>query len=263
MASEVRPGTEYEISLMRESNYRLQKVFAALEDMIEPGVSTWELNCAADQIIRDLGGVPNFFNYEGYPASICTSLNEQVVHGIPDSKTVLQEGDIISIDAGLIYDGFHSDAARTWAVGRISGDARRLIDVTEQCFFEGMKFALAGNHLNDVSSAIGDYAEQAGFGVVRELCGHGIGAAMHQDPMIMNFRQNEPGLVLEPGMTLAVEPMITAGGPNIRWLDDGWTVVTLDRSLAAHYENTILITDGRPEVLTMTEEEKARHPEVI
>jgi methionyl aminopeptidase len=258
----VRPKTPYELNLMRESNNRLKIVFEELSKMIKPGVTTWDLNREADRIIRSLGGVPNFFNYEGYPASICTSLNDQVVHGIPDGNTVLKEGDIISIDAGLIYDGFHSDAARTYAVGRISGDAERLIDVTEQSFFEGMKFAVAGNHLNDVSAAIGDYAEENGFGVVRELCGHGIGSSMHEDPMIMNFRQNEPGILLEPGMTLAVEPMITAGKRDVEWQDDGWGVVTADHSLAAHYENTILITEAKPEVLTMTNEEKRRHPEV-
>ncbi|MEE8885984.1 MAG: type I methionyl aminopeptidase [Eubacteriales bacterium] len=258
----VRPKTPYELNLMRESNNRLKIVFEELSKMIKPGVTTWDLNREADRIIRSLGGVPNFFNYEGYPASICTSLNDQVVHGIPDGNTVLKEGDIISIDAGLIYDGFHSDAARTYAVGRISGDAERLIDVTEQSFFEGMKFAVAGNHLNDVSAAIGDYAEENGFGVVRELCGHGIGSSMHEDPMIMNFRQNEPGILLEPGMALAVEPMITAGKRDVEWQDDGWGVVTADHSLAAHYENTILITEAKPEVLTMTNEEKRRHPEV-
>ena len=258
----VRPRTAYEIKCMRVSNHLLQLVFSDLEQMIAPGVTTAELNLEADRMIRSLGGVPNFFNYEGYPASICTSVNDQVVHGIPDVNCVLQEGDIISIDAGLIYDGFHSDAARTYGVGRISGDARRLIDVTEQCFFEGMKYAVAGNNLNDVSSAIGDYAEQRGFGVVRDLCGHGIGAAMHEEPDVMNFRQTDPGILLEAGMTLAVEPMITAGSREVQWEDDGWTVTTVDRSLAAHYENTILITDGKPEVLTMTEAEKKLHPEV-
>lgn len=258
----VRPRTPYEIRCMRVSNHLLRIVFGSLEEMIAPGVTTAELNLEADRLIRSLGGVPNFFNYEGYPASICTSVNDQVVHGIPDVKCVLKEGDIISIDAGLIYDGFHSDAARTYAVGRISGEARRLIDVTEQCFFEGMKYAVAGNNLNDVSSAIGDYAEQQGFGVVRDLCGHGIGARMHEEPDIMNFRQTDPGILLEAGMTLAVEPMITAGSREVQWEDDGWTVTTVDGSLASHYENTILITDGRPEVLTMTEAEKQLHPEV-
>ena len=258
----VRPRTAYEIQCMRVSNHLLREVFADLEQMIAPGVTTAELNLEADRLIRSLGGVPNFFNYEGYPASICTSVNDQVVHGIPDVSCVLQEGDIISIDAGLIYDGFHSDAARTYGVGRISGDARRLIDATEQCFFEGMKFAVAGNNLNDVSAAIGDYAEQHGFGVIRELCGHGIGGLMHEEPDVLNFRNPGPGLILEAGMTLAVEPMITAGSREVKWADDGWTASTVDGSLASHYENTILITEGKPEVLTMTDEEKNCHPEV-
>ena len=175
-----------------------------------------------------------------------------MVHGIPSKKHILKEGDIVSLDVGLIYKGFHSDAARTHAVGQISPDAQKLIDVTRQCFFEGIKYAKAGCHLYEISAAIGAYAESFGYGVVRDLVGHGIGTAMHEDPQIPNFAQKRRGIRLMPGMTLAIEPMINIGRPDVCWLDDDWTVVTEDGSLSAHYENTILITDGEPEILTLT-----------
>jgi methionyl aminopeptidase len=182
-------------------------------------------------------------------------VNEEVVHGIPSEKKILQEGDIISLDMGLIYDGYHSDAARTCAVGEISPEAQKLIDVTRQSFFEGMKFAKAGCHLHEISAAIGNYCESFGYGVVRDLVGHGIGTKLHEDPQIPNYAQKNKGICLQPGMTLAVEPMITAGTYKVRWLDDNWTVVTADGSLAAHYENTILITEGEPEILTLSAQE--------
>ena len=195
---------------------------------------------------------PEFLHYNGYPASICVSVNDEVVHGIPSKKRILREGDIVSLDAGLIYKGYHSDAARTHAVGKISPEAQKLIDVTRQSFFEGIKMAKAGNHLYDISAAIGNYAESFGYGVVRDLVGHGIGTSLHEDPQIPNFAQKRRGIRLVPGMTLAIEPMITMGRPEVCWLDDDWTVVTEDESLAAHYENTILITEGEPEILTFT-----------
>ena len=244
-----------EIKAMRKSNRLLQDVFAGLREMIRPGVSTWEINEAGEKLIRDLGGVPNFLNYSGYPASVCTSINEEVVHGIPSRERILREGDIISLDAGLIYDGYHSDAARTYAVGEISREARDLIDVTRQSFFEGIRYARAGLHLNDICTDIGAYAESKGYGVIRDLCGHGIGREMHEDPQIPNFAQKTRGIRLQPGMTLAIEPMISTGSYEVEWLDDGWTVVTKDRSLAAHYENTILITEGEPEILTLSSNE--------
>ena len=244
-----------EIKAMRKSNRLLQDVFAGLREMIRPGVSTWEINEAGEKLIRDLGGVPNFLNYSGYPASVCTSINEEVVHGIPSRERILREGDIISLDAGLIYDGYHSDAARTYAVGEISSEARDLIDVTRQSFFEGIRYARAGLHLNDICTAIGAYAESKGYGVIRDLCGHGIGREMHEDPQSPNFAQKTRGIRLQPGMTLAIEPMISTGSYEVEWLDDGWTVVTKDRSLAAHYENTILITEGEPEILTLSSNE--------
>ena len=245
-----------DIEQMRESCRLLEKVFLHLEEMIEPGVTTWEINREGEKMIRACGGIPNFLNYNGYPASICTSVNDEVVHGIPSRDRVLKEGDIISLDAGLIWKGYHSDMARTIGVGTISPEAQRLIDVTRQSFFEGMKYASAGHHLHEISEAIGSYAESCGCGVVKELCGHGIGTSLHEDPMIPNYAVKSRGIRLLPRMTLAVEPMLTAGGPEVRWLADKWTVVTADHSLAAHYENTIVITEGEPEILTLTGQER-------
>ena len=179
-------------------------------------------------------------------------MNDEVVHGIPNSRKVLQEGDIVSLDAGLIYKGYHSDAARTYAVGAVSKEAQQLMDVTKQSFFEGIKYARPGYHLNDISTAIGAYAEKFGYGVVRDLVGHGIGTHLHEDPQIPNFRQKRRGIRLVPGMTLAIEPMINIGRADVEWMDDDWTVVTQDGSLSAHYENTVLITEGEPEILTLT-----------
>ena len=244
--------TAREIDLMREAGRLLEKVHNELAKVIRPGISTWEIDHIGEKLIRDLGCIPSFLNYQGYPASICVSVNDEVVHGIPSKKHILKEGDIVSLDVGLIYKGFHSDAARTHAVGQISPDAQKLIDVTRQCFFEGIKYAKAGCHLYEISAAIGAYAESFGYGVVRDLVGHGIGTAMHEDPQIPNFAQKRRGIRLMPGMTLAIEPMINIGRPDVCWLDDDWTVVTEDGSLSAHYENTVLITDGEPEILTLT-----------
>lgn len=237
---------------MRESCHLLEKVHDELSQAIRPGISTWEIDHLGEEMIRSFGCTPNFLHYNGYPASICVSVNDEVVHGIPSKKRILREGDIVSLDAGLIYKGYHSDAARTHAVGEISPEAQKLIDVTRQSFFEGIKMAKAGNHLYDISAAIGNYAESFGYGVVRDLVGHGIGTSLHEDPQIPNFAQKRRGIRLVPGMTLAIEPMITMGRPEVCWLDDDWTVVTEDESLAAHYENTILITEGEPEILTFT-----------
>ena len=203
-------------------------------------------------MIRELGCVPNFLHYNGYPASICVSVNDEVVHGIPKKERILKEGDIVSLDAGLIYEGYHSDAARTYGVGKISPEAQKLIDVTKQSFFEGIKYARAGHHLHEISAAIGNYAESFGYGVVYDLVGHGIGTHLHEDPQIPNFACKSRGIRLQPGMTLAIEPMINQGTADVCWLDDDWTVVSEDGSLSAHYENTVLITDGEPELLTLT-----------
>ena len=241
-----------EIELMREAGRLLEIVHKELEEAIRPGISTWELDHLGEKTIRSLGCIPNFLNYNGYPASFCISVNDEVVHSIPNKRKILHEGDIVSIDAGLIYKGMHSDAARTHAVGQISQEAQKLIDVTRQSFFEGIKKATAGNHLFDISNAIADYVEPYGYGIVEELVGHGIGHALHEDPQIPNFRQKRKGIRLMAGMTLAVEPMINIGRPDVEWLDDDWTVVTEDGSLSAHYENTILINEeGEPDILTL------------
>ena len=244
--------TAREIELMREAGRLLEKVHNELAEFIRPGISTLDIDRFGEKLIRSLGCTPNFLNYNGYPASICVSVNDEVVHGIPKKDRILQEGDIVSLDAGLIYKGYHSDAARTHAVGRISPEAQQLIDVTRQSFFEGIKYAKAGNHLHDISAAIGNYAQQFGYGVVRDLVGHGIGTHLHEDPQIPNFPQKRRGIRLVPGMTLAIEPMINQGRADAEWLNDDWTVVTQDGSLSAHYENTVLITEGEPEILTLT-----------
>ena len=243
--------TAREIELMREAGRLLEKVHDELAEFIRPGISTLDIDRFGEKLIRNFG-CPNFLNYNGYPASICVSVNDEVVHGIPKKNRILQEGDIVSLDAGLIYKGYHSDAARTHAVGQISPEARQLIDVTRQSFFEGIKYAKAGNHLHDISAAIGNYAQRFGYGVVRDLVGHGIGTHLHEDPQIPNFAQKRRGVRLIPGMTLAIEPMINQGRADVEWLNDDWTVVTQDGSLSAHYENTILITEGEPEILTLT-----------
>ena len=244
--------SEREIELMAEAGKILERVHNELEKALHPGMSTKDIDTLGEKIIRSYGCIPSFLNYNGYPASICVSVNQEVVHGIPDKHRIIHEGDIVSLDAGVIYKGYHSDAARTHAVGEVSEEAKKLIQVTKECFFEGIKYAKAGNHLFDISGAIGRYAEERGYGVVRDLCGHGIGTALHEDPQIPNFPQKRRGVKLLPGMTLAIEPMINMGRADVCWLDDEWTVVTMDGSLSAHYENTILITDGEPEILTLT-----------
>ena len=245
--------TAKEIELMRESCRLLEIVHNELAEIIKPGISTLEIDRYGEHRIRALGGIPNFKNYNGYPASICVSVNDEVVHGIPNKHRILQEGDIVSLDAGLIYKGYHSDAARTYGVGQVSPEAQKLMDVTKQSFFEGIKFAKAGNHLHDISNAIGKYAQSFGYGVVRDLVGHGIGTSLHEDPQIPNFPQKTKGIRLQPGMTLAIEPMINMGTWKVKWLDDEWTVISEDHSPSAHYENTILITDGEPEILSITQ----------
>lgn len=244
--------TKHEIELMREAGRLLEIVHDELGEMIRPGITTMDIDRKGEALIRKLGGIPNFLHYNGYPASICVSVNEEVVHGIPSKKRVLQEGDIVSLDAGLIWKGYHSDAARTHAVGKISPEMQQLIDVTKESFFRGIAQAKAGNHLNDISAAVQNYAESFGYGVVRDLVGHGIGTALHEDPQIPNYAQKRRGIRLVPGMTFAIEPMIAAGTWEVEWLDDDWTVVTADGKWAAHYENTILITEGEPEILTLS-----------
>ncbi len=252
MIMSVSIKTAHEIELMRHAGKLLEQVHDELAKIIRPGISTWEIDHEGERMIRELGCVPNFLHYNGYPASICVSVNDEVVHGIPKKERILKEGDIVSLDAGLIYEGYHSDAARTYGVGKISPEAQKLIDVTKQSFFEGIKYARAGHHLHEISAAIGNYAESFGYGVVYDLVGHGIGTHLHEDPQIPNFACKSRGIRLQPGMTLAIEPMINQGTADVCWLDDDWTVVSEDGSLSAHYENTVLITDGEPELLTLT-----------
>lgn len=243
--------SEREIGLMRESCKILAEVHARLGEAIKPGISTLEIDTLGEKLIRSYGCIPNFLNYNGYPASICVSVNDEVVHGIPSKDRILVEGDIVSLDAGLIYKGYHSDAARTHAVGKISKEAEQLIRVTRQSFFEGIKYAKEGCHLYDISNAIDSCCSSYGYGVVRDLVGHGIGTSLHEEPQIPNFRQWRRGIKLKAGMTLAIEPMINMGSWQVEWLDDDWTVVTRDGSPSAHYENTVLITKGEPEILTL------------
>lgn len=243
--------TPEQIELIRESCRRLAIVHKELEEFIKPGISTKDIDIKGDKLIRQLEGIPNFLHYNGYPASICVSVNDEVVHGIPDKHRILQEGDIVSLDAGMIYKGYHSDAARTHAVGRISKEAQQLMDVTRESFFAGIKMAKAGNHLFDISNAIASYIKPYGYGIVRDLVGHGVGTQLHEDPQVPNFAQIRRGPRLRPGMTLAIEPMVNMGRSDVEWLDDDWTVITEDGSLSAHYENTILITEGEPEILTL------------
>ncbi|MBR6406696.1 MAG: type I methionyl aminopeptidase [Lachnospiraceae bacterium] len=244
--------SEHEIELMRESCRLLAIVHDEIRKMIEPGITTLELDKKAYHMItKDFGCKPNFLHLYGFPYTICTSVNDQVVHGFPSADVRLKEGDIISVDMGLIYKGYHSDAARTWGVGEISPGDQKLIDVTKQSFFEGIKFARAGNHLHDISAAVQAYAESFGFGVVRDMVGHGIGTVLHEDPQVPNFRDRGMGrgIRLRPGMTLCVEPMINAGTWEVEI--DGWKCVTQDGKKSAHYENTIVITEGDPEILTL------------
>lgn len=240
-----------QIDKMREAGAMLHEVLTQLRGKIEPGITTKELDHFAEKLIRSYGAVPSFLNYEGYPASICTSVDSQVVHGIPSKHTVLREGQIVSIDAGLILDGWQSDSAFTAGVGAISEQAQRLIDVTEESFFEALKVAREGNRISDIGHAVQQYVEERGFSTVRALCGHGIGREMHEDPSVPNYGIPGHGVRLRRGMTICIEPMIAAGDYRVKTLRDGWTVVTTDGSLCSHYEHTLLITEGEPELLSL------------
>ena len=247
-----------EIELMRKACKVVAILYKELEPKIKPGMTTWEIDQIAEEIIRKNGAIPAEKGYEigipgvpPYPASTCISVNDEVIHGIPSKNRVIKEGDIVSIDTVALKDGFHGDAARTFMVGKVSKEAQRLIEATKQAFFEGIKYAKPGYRLGDICHAIGEYVHSQGFSVVREFQGHGIGREMHEDPGIPNYGKAGKGIRLEPGMTLAIEPMVIQGKPNILELEDGWTIITEDGSLAAHYENTILITEKEPEILTI------------
>lgn len=239
-----------EIELMREAGRILAITHDELAKQVKPGMSTLEVDKIGEEIIRSFGCIPSFLNYNGYPASICVSINEQVVHGIPCKERIIQESDIVSLDAGVIYKGYHSDAARTLIMPGVSEEVRKLVKVTKESFFVGIKQAVAGNHVRDIGKAIQEYCEGYGYSVVRDLIGHGVGAKLHEDPEVPNFVTPRRGAKLRPGMTIAVEPMINLGVYDVYWEDDDWTVVTEDGLPSAHYENTILITEGEPEILS-------------
>lgn len=243
--------TSGQIEKMRKSGEITRDALSLIEKSIKPGISTKTLDKIAYDYIISKGAIPNFLNYNGFPGTICASINDEVVHGIPSKHATLKEGDIISVDMGAILDGWHSDAARTFGVGKISDKAKKLIDVTRESFFEGIKYAKHGAKLGDISAAIQKYAEGYGYGVVRDLVGHGIGRSLHEDPSVPNFGTAGKGVRLAEGMTLAVEPMINEGTWKVAVLDDDWTVVTADGKLSAHYENTIAITKNGCEILTL------------
>lgn len=239
-----------EIELMRQAGKITAAARALAGEMVAPGVTTQEIDKAVHRYIKSQGAVPSFLNYNGYPASVCISVNDEVIHGIPGHR-VLREGDIVSIDVGAYKNGFHGDCAATYACGQVSDEAKRLIEVTRQSFYEGLKFAREGHRLPEISGAIQRYVESNGFSIVREYVGHGIGTKLHEAPEVPNYvdpRMGRPRLLR--GMTIAVEPMVNAGKAGVKVLPDGWTVKTADGRLSAHYENTILITDGEPELLT-------------
>lgn len=250
--------SEKEILLMEEVCKIVANFYERLEKEIKPGITTYELDKRAERIMKELGAIPAQIGYDPgiqgippYKHATCISVNDEVIHGIPSKSRVLKEGDIVSVDTVALRNGFNGDAARTFIVGKTSKEAYRLVDVTKQAFFEGIKFAKPGYRIGDISHAIGEYVRANGYSVVREFQGHGIGRQMHEDPGIPNYGKAGKGIRLEPGMTLAIEPMVIQGKPNILELDDGWTIITEDGSLAAHYENTVLITKNEPKILTI------------
>jgi methionyl aminopeptidase len=248
-----------EIEAMRRSGKITSHVLTELMKTARAGMSTAELDALAERGIRERGGVPTFKGYNGFRGSICASVNDEVVHGIPGSR-VLREGDLLSIDIGTTLDGYVSDSAATVPIGNISHEARRLLEVTQACLTIGIAQMQRGNHVGDIGAAVQAHAERHGYGVVRELVGHGVGRAMHEEPQVPNYGERGSGIELRPGLVLAIEPMITEGGPQIRILSDGWTVVTADGKLAAHFEHTIAVTEDGPKVLTLRE--YAEDPEV-
>ena len=243
---------ERELTVMRKACEITAAARALAGEMVRPGVTTKQIDKAVHDYIVSQGAKPSFLGYHGYPGSACISVNETVIHGIPDGR-VLKDGDIVSIDVGAYYKGFHGDCAATFACGNISAEAEKLIEVTKQSFFEGIRFAKRGHRVSDISHAIQTYVESNGFSVVRSFVGHGVGAQLHEEPEVPNYGTPGRGPRLLPGMTLAIEPMVNVGTYEVRVLKDGWTTVTADGKLSAQYENTVLITDGEPEILTVTE----------
>lgn len=245
--------SDREIDLMRESGKVTGFILKELENFIRPGISTADIDRFVEDIIRKNGMIPTFKGYGGFPASACVSINDEVVHGIPDKKRIIREGDIVSVDVGSTYKGYVSDAARTYAVGEVSDIARKLMDATRDSFFAGLEYCRVGCRLSDISHAIQVKAESEGFSVIRDFVGHGVGQNMHEEPQIPNFGKAGRGPRLAKGMVFAIEPMICEGGYDVRTLSNDWTVVTLDGKLSAHYENTVVITDGEPELLTLAD----------
>lgn len=242
--------SDSEIEYMRQAGKVTAEVLEKIQEVIKPGITTEHIDEIAEKYIIEHGAIPAFKGLYGFPATLCISINEQVVHGIP-GKRVLQEGDIVSIDCGAVLNGFYSDAARTFPVGKVTKEAQKLIDVTQKSFFEGLQYAYPGKRLEDISYAIQTYVERNGFSVVRDYVGHGIGRAMHEDPQVPNYGRRGRGVRLVKGMCLAIEPMVNIGSYRVRTLSDDWTVVTEDGSLSAHYENTVAILEDGPEVLTL------------
>ena len=245
--------SDQEIALMRESGKVTGTILKELEDFVKPGISTDDINTFVESNIRKAGMIPTFLGYGGFPASACVSINEEVVHGIPDKNRILQEGDIVSVDVGSTYKGYVSDAARTYPVGSVSETAAKLMEATKASFFAGIEYCKVGFRLSDISHAIQVSAEGEGFSVIRDFVGHGVGQNMHEDPQIPNFGRPGRGPRLASGMVFAIEPMICEGTFDVQTLSNDWTVVTLDGKLSAHYENTVDITDGEPELLTLVE----------
>ncbi len=245
--------SEQEIDLMRESGKVTGYILKELENIVRPGISTADIDAFVEKTIRGAGMTPTFLGYGGFPASACVSINDEVVHGIPDKNRILHEGDIVSVDVGSTYRGYVSDAARTYPVGQVSETATRLMEATKASFFAGIEYCRVGFRLSDISHGVQVKAESEGFSVIRDFVGHGVGRQMHEDPQIPNFGKPGRGPRLAKGMVFAIEPMICEGAYDVRTLSNDWTVVTLDGKLSAHYENTVVITDGEPELLTLAE----------
>jgi len=242
--------TGRELKIMREACRISAGALQTAGKAVEPGVTTAELDKLAENYIRSQGGEPNFLNYEGYPATACISVNNEVIHGIPSAKRVLKSGDIVSIDLGAKFQGYHGDNAATFVCGDVSSEAKRLIDTTRESLYEGIRAAVAGGRIGDIGNAVQSYVEARGYSVVRQFVGHGIGTHLHEAPEVPNFGAAGRGIRLMPGMTLAIEPMINAGGSDVKILPDGWTVLTKDGSLSAHFEHTVVITADGPKIMT-------------
>jgi methionyl aminopeptidase len=239
-----------ELEKMRRAGAVVAQVLVEIAELVKPGATTADLDLFAQTRTKELGAKPAFKGYHGFPATLCVSVNEEVVHGIPSKKRVLKEGDIVGIDFGVILDGWFGDSARTFPVGKVSPDAGKLLEITEKSLYLGIEQARAGQHLFDIGHAVQNFVESHGYSVVREFVGHGIGKSLHEDPQVPNFGVRGKGMLLKPGMVLAIEPMINAGKPEVRVLSDGWTAVTVDKALSAHFEHTVAITEQGPEILT-------------